>query len=146
MWRAIYCIGNMLSFLEVTMGYLWPISQLDSAHFQYFKFGLVARNIQLGLCPHYPCITWRFYLDFLKHVYILGSFYCVRYPYYLLMTLNFNRIFPYLLPHLSFLSSSPFVPVPVTTTSIHLSLSIVLFFLRESSLSLSSPLLYPYPL
>lgn len=146
MWRAIYCIDNMLSYLEVSMGYLWPTSQLDVAHFQYCKFGLVARNIQLGLCPHHPHITWRFYLDFLKHVYILGSFYCVRFPYYLLMTLNFNRIYPYPLPPLSFLSSSLFVLVSVTTTPIHLSLSILLFFLRESSLSLSSPSLYPYPL
>lgn len=146
MWRAIYCIDNMLSYLEVSMGYLWPTSQLYVAHFQYCKFGFVARNIQLGLCPHHPHITRRFYLDFLKHVYILGSFYCVSFPYYLLMTLNFNRVSPYPLPHLSFLSSFPFVPVSVTTTPIHLSLSILLFFLRESSLSLSSPLLYPYPL
>lgn len=138
----------MLSFLEVPMGHCWPSSQLDVTHFQYCKFGLVwfsGKKCPIRALSSPPRIIWRFHLDFLKHVYILGSFYCVRFPYYLLMTLNFNCVSPYP-PPISLSSSSPLVSVPVTTTPIYLSLSILFFFLSENSLSLSSPLLYTYPL
>lgn len=46
--------------IELPMGLLWTITQLDVAHW-YWKLRLVTTDAQLGLClPHYLAISLRF--------------------------------------------------------------------------------------
>lgn len=69
MWGAVYSLGNSLGHFGVPMGPHWLRAQLDITHFWYWKFHLVAREVQLGL---YIPIPWQFCL-YCLHIYIYDS-------------------------------------------------------------------------
>lgn len=69
-WQGFCCQlvrGNSLDCLRISLGPFWSITQLDLAHFWYWKFHLVARNGQLGQClPHY--LYTSYYKKFPLHL------------------------------------------------------------------------------
>ena len=131
LWKAtcVYsvcmcCLGNNLGYLEIPLEPLWPTTQLDVTQSWYRKRHLVTRECQLGLCLP------RFFGNFIQitfiSVYILGSFYYIRFPYSPPpKALNFSYLTPYFFPH------------PLTTTP-HL-----IFLFQFPHLSITIP--FPFP-
>lgn len=56
-----YSLSDSLSCLEGAMGPRWPKTQLDVTKFRNWKFHLIKREHQLGLC--FP-IMLQFHLNF----------------------------------------------------------------------------------
>lgn len=52
LWRAIYSLGNILDWLGISVGSLWPTTQLDVNQAWGRKFSLVTRDSLLGF-PYY---------------------------------------------------------------------------------------------
>lgn len=48
--RAINSFGNNLSCLGVSTGPRWPTTQLEMAHYRYWRFSLVVKDTELAHC------------------------------------------------------------------------------------------------
>lgn len=77
---ATYIPGNSQHCLGLPMGPLRPTTQLDATQSQYSKLHLVKRHGQLGPCL--PPLLDNFIQTTLIYVCILGSLFCVTFPYY----------------------------------------------------------------
>lgn len=108
-WRETYHLGNSLGCLGISMGPLWPATQLYVTQSWYWKLLLVIRDELLGLCLlHYLETSLG------PPSYILGCFCYTRFLYHSLNAHRFLLSLPALLPLAHPTSpTQPNLPIPV---------------------------------